>query len=191
VESYDTEKVKETKRGKMKRAKTTKGAATAAHTVDPNGVDAKASTTATAASLLRLGADLSNEEEAQTRKRKQADGSGMENTGASAAPEDGYVVDGVLYPYPQDFWFWLPEGQTAGQLDVLCGRGGESNHSVGNKRFRQIIKDRKVSVTLYFHADYWCCLLRRLFAPLCCEEALEFTANVLSYGHYISSILSL
>ncbi|CAJ1930440.1 unnamed protein product [Cylindrotheca closterium] len=29
------------------------------------------------------------------------------------------------------------------ELDILCGRGGKSNHHAGNKRYRQVISDMK------------------------------------------------
>lgn len=44
---------------------------------------------------------------------------------------------------PPDFWFWLPEGQEIGDWDVLCGRGGESNNLVGNKRVRGVGESRR------------------------------------------------
>jgi hypothetical protein len=46
---------------------------------------------------------------------------------------------------PNDFWYWLPPDQPVRDNDVICGRGGESNNYVGNKKFRIVIKDRKVS----------------------------------------------
>ena len=32
-----------------------------------------------------------------------------------------------------------------GELDVLCGRGGRSNHHPGNKRYRQVVSEMKAS----------------------------------------------
>jgi hypothetical protein len=46
---------------------------------------------------------------------------------------------------PNDFWYWLPPDHPVRDNDVICGRGGESNNYVGNKKFRIVIKDRKVS----------------------------------------------
>jgi hypothetical protein len=48
------------------------------------------------------------------------------------------------YQYPPDFWYWLPPGELPpGDWDVLCGRGGESNNFVGNKKYRKIVNERK------------------------------------------------
>jgi hypothetical protein len=47
------------------------------------------------------------------------------------------------YQYPPDFWYWLPPGEITGDWDVLCGRGGESNNFVGNKKYRKIVNERK------------------------------------------------
>jgi hypothetical protein len=44
---------------------------------------------------------------------------------------------------PQDFWYWLPAGEVIGDWDVLCGRGGESNNFVGNKKYRRVVNERK------------------------------------------------
>mmetsp|Transcript_7000 Transcript_7000/g.14429 ORF Transcript_7000/g.14429 Transcript_7000/m.14429 type:complete len:302 (+) Transcript_7000:161-1066(+) len=44
---------------------------------------------------------------------------------------------------PPDFWHWLPPGEKVGNWDVLCGRGGESNHYIGNKKYRKYIGERK------------------------------------------------
>merc|ERR1712183_201870 len=33
--------------------------------------------------------------------------------------------------------------ETPRRLDILCGRGGKSNHHPGNKRFRQLIRNMK------------------------------------------------
>jgi hypothetical protein len=64
---------------------------------------------------------------------------------------------------PPDFLEWFKPGEGIGDFDVLCGRGGESNNSVGNKRYRKVIKERKVrfhcsidrldshDVCLFFH----------------------------------------
>jgi hypothetical protein len=35
--------------------------------------------------------------------------------------------------------------EKAGDLDVLCGRGGKSNHHPGNKRYRQVVSEMKLS----------------------------------------------
>ncbi|KAL7574833.1 hypothetical protein ACA910_010671 [Epithemia clementina (nom. ined.)] len=40
--------------------------------------------------------------------------------------------------------------ETVGDLDVLCGRGGRSNHHPGNKRYRQVVAEMKLS---YRHAE--------------------------------------
>jgi hypothetical protein len=105
-----------------------------------------------ARALLSLGHDLSevsgeakentdgeaNSNNSNKKKRKLES---SEEGGGSAC--DGYTVDGVWHPYPPDFWYWLPT-KDIGDWDVLCGRGGESNNYLGNKRYRNIIKDRKV-----------------------------------------------
>jgi hypothetical protein len=44
---------------------------------------------------------------------------------------------------PQDFWYWLNPGEATGEWDVLCGRGGESNNFIGNKKYRSIVNERK------------------------------------------------
>lgn len=45
---------------------------------------------------------------------------------------------------PPDFWYWLPPGESSlGEWDVLCGRGGESNNFVGNKKYRRVVNERK------------------------------------------------
>ena len=83
----------------MKKAKTTAASSAANNSVDAN-------TAEQAASLLSLGADLSNTKDAN-KKRK------AEETATDASQE------------PPDFWFYLPEGQQLGDFDVICGRGGE------------------------------------------------------------------
>lgn len=47
------------------------------------------------------------------------------------------------YEYPPDFWYWLPTGESIGDWDVLCGRGGESNNFIGNKKYRRVVNERK------------------------------------------------
>jgi len=44
---------------------------------------------------------------------------------------------------PTDFWHWLPPGDNVGNWDVLCGRGGESNHFIGNKKYRKYVGEKK------------------------------------------------
>lgn len=44
---------------------------------------------------------------------------------------------------PPGFWRWLPLGDKVGNWDVICGRGGESNNFIGNKRYRQVVGERK------------------------------------------------
>ncbi|OEU16308.1 hypothetical protein FRACYDRAFT_238901 [Fragilariopsis cylindrus CCMP1102] len=45
---------------------------------------------------------------------------------------------------PPDFSHWMNPGEDIGDWDVLCGRGGESNNHVGNKRYRKVVDERKV-----------------------------------------------
>ncbi len=47
------------------------------------------------------------------------------------------------YQYPPDFWYWLPPGESVGEWDVLCGRGGESNNFIGNRKYRNMVNERK------------------------------------------------
>jgi hypothetical protein len=42
-----------------------------------------------------------------------------------------------------DFWYWLPPDDKVGEWDVLCGRGGESNNYIGNKKYRKVVNARK------------------------------------------------
>jgi hypothetical protein len=44
---------------------------------------------------------------------------------------------------PPDFWYWLQPDEKIGDWDVLCGRGGESNNFIGNKKYRSIVNERK------------------------------------------------
>lgn len=44
---------------------------------------------------------------------------------------------------PPDFSHWMNPGEDIGDWDVLCGRGGESNNHVGNKRYRKVVDERK------------------------------------------------
>lgn len=94
--------------------------------------------------LLSLGNDLSAEDEAAesisaeaNKKIKVDDGTAQEKGNAAEA--------GNGQGTPKDFLYWLPANQPVGDWDVLCGRGGESNNYVGNKKYRIVIKDRKVS----------------------------------------------
>jgi hypothetical protein len=49
------------------------------------------------------------------------------------------------YKYPEDFWYWLPPGESVGEWDVLCGRGGETNNFIGNRKYRKIVNERKAA----------------------------------------------
>ena len=44
---------------------------------------------------------------------------------------------------PPDFWYWLQPNDKLGDWDVIAGRGGESNNAVGNKKYRNIVNQRK------------------------------------------------
>eukprot|EP00934_Nitzschia_sp_Nitz4_P007780 Nitzschia sp. Nitz4//scaffold6_size259037//200548//201864//NITZ4_001107-RA/size259037-processed-gene-0.89-mRNA-1//-1//CDS//3329556992//7770//frame0 len=72
-----------------------------------------------------------------------------ENEPDVPAPPDGAsdiapkVGNDGSYQYPPDFWYWLPSGETIGDWDVLCGRGGESNNFIGNKKYRKVVNERK------------------------------------------------
>mmetsp|Transcript_9642 Transcript_9642/g.11118 ORF Transcript_9642/g.11118 Transcript_9642/m.11118 type:complete len:386 (-) Transcript_9642:194-1351(-) len=46
---------------------------------------------------------------------------------------------------PPDFWHYLNPGEVIGDWDVLCGRGGESNNHVGNKKYRKVVDERKAA----------------------------------------------
>jgi hypothetical protein len=99
--------------------------------------------------LLALGNDLSNgdeEDEVEIQATEGAEGSAKKRKleeGATAPEQGNTAVDGQ--GTPKDFWYWLPVNQPVGDWDVLCGRGGESNNYVGNKKYRIVIKERKVS----------------------------------------------
>eukprot|EP00538_Stauroneis_constricta_P013221 CAMPEP_0119551236 /NCGR_PEP_ID=MMETSP1352-20130426/4542_1 /TAXON_ID=265584 /ORGANISM="Stauroneis constricta, Strain CCMP1120" /LENGTH=608 /DNA_ID=CAMNT_0007597257 /DNA_START=131 /DNA_END=1957 /DNA_ORIENTATION=+ len=59
-----------------------------------------------------------------------------------ANPQRGRTTDGRPLT-PPDFWYWLPIAEVLRDWDVLCGRGGESNNFVGNRRYRSLVNDRK------------------------------------------------
>jgi len=48
--------------------------------------------------------------------------------------------DGSNPPY---FLYWLSPGESVGNWDVLCGRGGESNNYIGNIRYRKVVGEKK------------------------------------------------
>jgi hypothetical protein len=50
-------------------------------------------------------------------------------------------IESIL-PTPSGRKLYVEE---AGTNDVLCGRGGRSNHHPGNKRYRQVVSDMKAS----------------------------------------------
>ncbi|KAG7338602.1 hypothetical protein IV203_029776 [Nitzschia inconspicua] len=100
--------------------------------------------------LLSLGNDLSNSgEEELVDGPPAAVGEGAKNRkleeGTSTTPAAaGTAETSNGQGTPKDFWYWLPENQSVGDWDVLCGRGGESNNYVGNKKYRIVIKEKKV-----------------------------------------------
>lgn len=49
----------------------------------------------------------------------------------------------TTYQQPPDFWYWLSASETVGEWDVLCGRGGESNNFIGNRKYRKMVNERK------------------------------------------------
>ena len=89
--------------------------------------------------LLSLGRDLTASHgvpilpttEVQPNKRQKNDESQINGQGDSS------------YRPPPDFWYWLPPGDLIGDWDVLCGRGGESNNFVGNKKYRKVVNEKK------------------------------------------------
>eukprot|EP00537_Pseudo-nitzschia_pungens_P005472 CAMPEP_0172362618 /NCGR_PEP_ID=MMETSP1060-20121228/6197_1 /TAXON_ID=37318 /ORGANISM="Pseudo-nitzschia pungens, Strain cf. cingulata" /LENGTH=522 /DNA_ID=CAMNT_0013085169 /DNA_START=374 /DNA_END=1942 /DNA_ORIENTATION=+ len=66
------------------------------------------------------------------RKRQRTTGGSKANSNPKTSVND-----------PPDFFHWLLPGETVGNWDVLCGRGGESNNFIGNKRYRKLIGERK------------------------------------------------
>lgn len=132
--------------------------------------------------LLSLGNDLSAEDEAaesisaEANKKIKLD-DGTEEKGNAAEAGNGQGT-------PKDFLHWLPATQPVGDWDVLCGRGGESNNYVGNKKYRIVIKDRKVSPRRNEAISHLLCLFQRrtelLSRFMACEEDVIRSACICS-----------
>jgi hypothetical protein len=60
-----------------------------------------------------------------------------------ASPQKSSTQQPSSYQHPPDFWYWLSPGESVGEWDVLCGRGGESNNFIGNRKYRKMVNERK------------------------------------------------
>ena len=61
------------------------------------------------------------------------------NTGDATATTAGEEQPKQAFQKPQQLYFI----QTPHDNDVLCGRGGGTNHHLGNKQYRKLVEDRK------------------------------------------------
>uniref|UniRef100_A0A7S4AL70 DUF6824 domain-containing protein n=1 Tax=Pseudo-nitzschia australis TaxID=44445 RepID=A0A7S4AL70_9STRA len=65
------------------------------------------------------------------------------NCSPNVVNQNNQQQQGGVSAGPPDFWHWLSPGEHVGNWDVICGRGGESNHFIGNKRYRKVVNERK------------------------------------------------